>query len=476
MEKIIYSAEQLEIEEEKGIDARTKLRQNLIRLSSQLLEMLATAQHNIVDEKTAEIKSALNLLLPANDGKWLVNDCVELQDITNFFLCCVALASADDDAGVMMSWVPNDLSDFAAKAITDLSKTVYSDQEQNLIKVSSSYQISYHDKGLDLTKISYDKRLILELMPITLPLLKDAIKSTCSNYKDDGLDEFIPSASKSSAIIASHQMRWCLKQVKHPYLGPSCALIIPCALTALDHWSPDVKVQAMSSFVHLANNLNSTELGWYKDAILDASCRSIPGSEQFWQSVMEISVTLVICIEGKNPRAHWYRELLGAMLGEMERHSEDKERRIIWLQQIEPLFKAMGLVILAFFKRLFPLLFHWLHAKDDATVILVLKRVLTITKLTWIRKTPYIERLVEELVLAHKTSWTRKSGSELRDIVVQILELLKLCKGLQFEEAWRKYKDDSISLPSSDNKHFLHSSHEAQILKGVHLNETCPTA
>jgi len=59
------------------------------------------------------------------------------------------------------------------------------------------------------------------------------------------------------------------------------------------------------------------------------------------------------------------------MLGEMERHTGDKERRIIWLRHIEPLIEAMGLVILAYFRRLFPLFFHWLHAKDDATVILV---------------------------------------------------------------------------------------------------------
>lgn len=40
MEKIIYSAEQLEIEEEKGIDARTKLRQNLIRSVNSLIKGL----------------------------------------------------------------------------------------------------------------------------------------------------------------------------------------------------------------------------------------------------------------------------------------------------------------------------------------------------------------------------------------------------------------------------------------------------
>lgn len=34
-------------------------------------------------------------------------------------------------------------------------------------------------------------------------------------------------------------------QVGYPYLGKLCGLVIPCGLTALDHWSPEVKVDAL---------------------------------------------------------------------------------------------------------------------------------------------------------------------------------------------------------------------------------------
>lgn len=34
----------------------------------------------------------------------------------------------------------------------------------------------------------------------------------------------------------------------YPYLGKLCALVIPCALIAVDHWSPQVKVRN-----HIAN-------------------------------------------------------------------------------------------------------------------------------------------------------------------------------------------------------------------------------
>lgn len=33
-----------------------------------------------------------------------------------------------------------------------------------------------------------------------------------------------------------------LLQIDYPHLGKLCALVIPCGLTALDHWSPEVKV------------------------------------------------------------------------------------------------------------------------------------------------------------------------------------------------------------------------------------------
>ena len=37
-------------------------------------------------------------------------------------------------------------------------------------------------------------------------------------------------------------------QVSYPKLGDLCWLVIPCALTTLDHWSPEVKVQCCFGF------------------------------------------------------------------------------------------------------------------------------------------------------------------------------------------------------------------------------------
>lgn len=59
------------------------------------------------------------------------------------------------------------------------------------------------------------------------------------------------------------------------------------------------------------------------------------------------------------------------MLSHLERQPRNKERRVAWLQHIEPLFKGVGLILLANFRRIFPLFFQWMRADDDKTVLLV---------------------------------------------------------------------------------------------------------
>lgn len=60
------------------------------------------------------------------------------------------------------------------------------------------------------------------------------------------------------------------------------------------------------------------------------------------------------------------------MLSHLERQPRNKERRVAWLKHIDPLFNSVGLVLLAHFRRIFPLFFKWMHADDDETVLLVM--------------------------------------------------------------------------------------------------------
>jgi len=134
--------------------------------------------------------------------------------------------------------------------------------------------------------------------------------------------------------------------------------------------------------------------------------------------------------------------MLSEMLGHLERQPLNKEHRVAWLTLIGPVFDAMGLFLLAHFRRLFSLFFQWMHTDDDKTVLLVLEQMHAIIKLTWIRKSPYTSRLVDELVLLYKESATRSSREVIRALILEMLVLLQNCKGQQFEEAWKKHELD----------------------------------
>lgn len=293
----------------------------------------------------------------------------------------------------------------------------------------------------DLELVSKGKRLIIELMPQVLPLVKDAIKESSIDASDD-ISAASARAPVAYAIIAAYQLRWFTTQVDYPYLGKLSALVIPCALTALDHWSPEVKGQGMLSFIHLANNVSATEISWYEDVILDACCQNIASDDEIWERVVEMSVLLVTLTQRNNPRSPWYEKLLSEMLNHLERQPRNKERRVSWLAHIEPLFQSMGLVLLAHFRRIFPLFFLWMHADDDETVILVLEQIKTILRLTWIRNSPFTERLVDELVNLYKEAAVRITCQDIRSHVLETLILLHRSKNSQFEAAWSKHRED----------------------------------
>jgi hypothetical protein len=60
------------------------------------------------------------------------------------------------------------------------------------------------------------------------------------------------------------------------------------------------------------------------------------------------------------------------MLEDLDRHRNDEARRIVWLQLVSPQFESMGIVLVAHFKHLLPLLYYWLHAQDETTQLLVI--------------------------------------------------------------------------------------------------------
>ncbi|KAJ7516929.1 hypothetical protein O6H91_21G004700 [Diphasiastrum complanatum] len=342
--------------------------------------------------------------------------------VEQLILCCAAFASADklDEA----LWTTKELQEMAISVASCLSKALHCTRKIDSLNVSVN---NIHD-------------LVLPYIPAIVPQLRQRIKDSLAN--EENLYMLPSSSSFKDAIVSAHQMHWIIKQVKHPHLGPHIDIVLPCVLTALDHPSPLIKRQAMKTFICLAETLNPSELKWYKDVILDAVCRSLIGSDELWEVAVQMGVSLATCIEGRNPRSFWYRRVFDNMLGELERHSEDQQRRILWLQTIGPLLESMGLVLVVHFKRLLPLLFYWLHLSDDATCILVLSIIKIIIKHTWPRIPFHTSRILEEVIHAYKSSKTSKNGAHIHALAVDVCKLLQRSGKHQFQAAWEKYQND----------------------------------
>uniref|UniRef100_A0A0E0LF20 Uncharacterized protein n=1 Tax=Oryza punctata TaxID=4537 RepID=A0A0E0LF20_ORYPU len=363
-------------------------RDDLLRIAVPLRDSLAAAPYEPPEGSSTSIKSHLASLLPSSQPQPPAGGGAR-KEAADLLLFCAAARAASPEYPAL-HWVPVALSDAAAAAMEEMAVAG-----------------GWGDVG----------EMVVGMMPEVVPPLKDVVKATCVDTEDEEIGKVKP--PKEHAVVAAHQFRWLVSQVTYPKLGDLCWLVIPCALTALDHWSPEVKEQGMLSFMHIAKCVKATELNLYEDAILDACCHNIPADDELW-----------------------YDRMLAEMLGHLERQPLNKKRRVAWLALIGPVFEAMGLFLLAHFRLLFSLFFQWMHADDDKTVLLVLERIHEVIKLTWIRKSPYTSRLVDELVLLYKESATRSSREVMRNHVLEMLATLQKCKGQQFEEDWKKHEID----------------------------------
>ncbi|CAA3015314.1 uncharacterized protein At2g39910 isoform X2 [Olea europaea subsp. europaea] len=419
---------------------------SLVQLSQTLKLNLSETPYNPPEgSPNVAIKSTLQDLLPNPN----ISEANFRTHVKDFVLCCASLASALNSSTEHLSWIPNSLSFSALSALEDFASAYY-----NSSNVKDSIKIG--ELELDLRFLESAKRLVIELISEVLPLLKDKIKESAIDASDDG-DGISAASAKAPvayAIVAAYQFRWFVTQVDGPILGKLCPLVVPCALTALDHWSQEVKGQGMISFIHLGKIVNAADFGSYVDVILDACCQNVASDDEIWDYVVEMSVLLVTSTQRNNPRSQWFEKLLNEMLNHLERQPRNKQRRTAWLTHIEPLFNVLGLLLLAHFRRLFPLFFKWMHADDDETVLLVLERTKTVLRVTWIRNSPFIERFVDELITLYKEAALKVNREPIRSLVLQILTLIQHSNGSQFDATWKKYKDDPDLISLSLSFHF----------------------
>ncbi|KAF0903871.1 hypothetical protein E2562_029958, partial [Oryza meyeriana var. granulata] len=317
-------------------------RDALLRIAAPLRESLAAAPYAPPEGSSTSIKALLESLLPSplSQRQPQPSGVGAHKEAADLLLFCAAARAASPEYPAL-HWVPVALSDAAAAVTEEMAAAG-----------------GWGDTG----------EMVVGMMPEVVPPLKDVVKATCVDTENEEIGAVKP--PKEHAVVAAHQFRWLVSQVSYPKLGNLCWLVIPCALTTLDHWSPEVKEQGMVSFTHIAKNVKATELNLYEDAILDACCQNIPADDELWYRIVEVSVLLLTCTQRSNPRSPWYDRMLAEMLGHLERQPLNKKRRVAWLTLIGPLFEAMGLFLLAHFRLLFSLFFQWMHVDDDKTVLL----------------------------------------------------------------------------------------------------------
>eukprot|EP00850_Spirogloea_muscicola_P001031 SM000004S14901 [mRNA] locus=s4:111560:113632:+ [translate_table: standard] len=208
---------------------------------------------------------------------------------------------------------------------------------------------------------------------------------------------------------------------------------LPCVLTALDHFSPAVKRASLVALDRFVRAAAAEDLAWFGPVTSDALCHNLVAChKELWPLAVPLAVGLATRLEGANARSLLYGQVFETLLGEVERHSEAVAWRLVWLDSILPLVQALGLVLLAHFKRLLPLLLHWLHSLDEATV---LKRfapsatpslaVLIVTlRCTWPRAPAHKQRIESELDRAEGEAKWHKGCSEIQERITDTRQLL----------------------------------------------------
>lgn len=180
------------------------------RLSEPVRDYLRKIQYKPPEGSNVSVKSMLESLLPTKNSTPNSNSSENefFEEVKDFSLCCALLVSCEGSKCGLISWIPPKLSILAKAAFQELSKVL-----SDCLDVKHPKRIG--ELGLDLTLLSNEERLVVELMIQVLPLLKESIKTSSIDGSDDGDDILAASARTpvAYAVVAAYQLRWFVTQV-----------------------------------------------------------------------------------------------------------------------------------------------------------------------------------------------------------------------------------------------------------------------
>lgn len=181
-------------------------------MSGQLRKSISNTKYRPPEGSNVSVKSTLESLLPQNDTDSNTSETLIRIKIRDFSLLCAALASSQVATSEHLLWIPNSLAIFATSAFQELAKAFCS-----TYKVESLRNIS--ELGLDLSLLSDEQKLVVELMSQVMPLLKEKVNES-SIDKSDEADEISAASARAPvayAIVAAYQLRWFVTQVLQCY-------------------------------------------------------------------------------------------------------------------------------------------------------------------------------------------------------------------------------------------------------------------
>jgi hypothetical protein len=200
-------------------------------LSETILNPLSQIPYTPPEGTPISPKSTLESLLSIknsnpNPNNNAITETQLFNSIKDFTLACALLSSSQSSTHELLSWIPKNLAIEANSAFNELSNA-YAESDlgaRNERRISELLGVMSGGDGDGL--VNEEKRLVIELMPEVLPLLKDGIKESSIDKSADG-DEISAASARApvgSAIVAAYQFRWFVTQVC--VLGLFCSFIV----------------------------------------------------------------------------------------------------------------------------------------------------------------------------------------------------------------------------------------------------------
>lgn len=124
--------------------------------------------------------------------------------IKNLALACALLSSSRSSTHELLSWIPEKLCVAGESAFHEISRDYFSDFPDS------------NDEKLEELVVDGEKmRLVIELLPVVLPELKNGIDNS-SIGKNSDVEDVSASMARTPvgyAVLAAHQLRWFVTQV-----------------------------------------------------------------------------------------------------------------------------------------------------------------------------------------------------------------------------------------------------------------------